>query len=288
MATSLDLYAFFDAGAGANVTEDTWRRAMRFVIGSGPIRGEDNELLVYGDSSGQQVKVKTGKVWIRGHFGENQSEKTIALAAAHATLGRIDLIVVRADFVNNRIELDKITGTASGSPVAPAVTQSSSIWEVALATVSVPAADNSVDAGAVVDARTLITPPSAISDALTLFTPIWSQTATITKTIGYSRWSRVGRWAIWNFQLTATSAGTAGAGVILSLPVAAAVAAGVQGSFHYLDLGTTHYAGEIVTASTTGIAFQPAGAGSLLGPQGGMAVASGDILEGHCIYEPAA
>lgn len=160
MPTSLDLYLPFDAGAGANVTEDNWRKMARFWLGTGPIAAEDNEMQVYADSTGMQVKVKTGKAFVRGHYGENTAEKTLAVTAAHATLGRIDLVVLRADFVNNRVEVDVIAGTAAASPAAPVVTQSTSIWEVALATVTVDAAVTTIAAGKVTDARVKVTPPS--------------------------------------------------------------------------------------------------------------------------------
>lgn len=154
MAISFDQYAPFDAGAGANVTEDTWRK-MIIHAGkpSGVIRGYDLALQVFGDSSGLQVKCPTGQVWIQGHWGAVSSTKTIPLVAAHATLARKDLIVARADFVNNRVELDVLTGVPNASPNLTPVTQNSSICEIALAEVQVAAAATSIASGNVVDKR---------------------------------------------------------------------------------------------------------------------------------------
>lgn len=166
MPTSLDVYLPFDAGAGANITEDQWRKMARFWIDSGPIRGEDNEMQVIADSTGMQVKVKTGKAFVRGHYGEVTAQRTLPVTAAHATLARIDRVVLRADFTNNKIELDVLAGTAAGSPVAPALTQSTSKWEISLATVSVPATDTSIDAGQVTDERVLIRPGSTTGGLL--------------------------------------------------------------------------------------------------------------------------
>jgi hypothetical protein len=100
-----------------------------------------------------QVKVPTGQVWIQGHWGKVSSQKTLALTAAHATLARKDLVVARADFVNDRIELDVITGTPHASPSLPAVTQTSSIHEIALAEVDVAAAATTIASGNVTDRR---------------------------------------------------------------------------------------------------------------------------------------
>lgn len=159
MAVTLDAYAPFDSGAGANATEDTWRKMMRHVNGSasGVLRGIANEFQVYADSTGMQVKARTGECWLRGHWGESTVEKTMGIAAAHATLARIDRAVLRLDTVNNRIETDVLTGTAAASPAVPSLTQSSSIWETSLAKISVPAADTSIDAGQVTDDRTYTT-----------------------------------------------------------------------------------------------------------------------------------
>lgn len=154
MATTFDTYAPFDAGAGANVTEDTWRRLIIHAgKPSGVIRGFDLALQVFGDSSGMQVKCPTGQVWIQGHWGAVANTKTLPIAAAHATLARKDLVVARADFVNNRVELDVLTGTPAASPNLNTVTQNNSICEIALAEVQVAAAATSIAAGNVVDKR---------------------------------------------------------------------------------------------------------------------------------------
>lgn len=154
MAITFDSYAPFDAGSGANVTEDLWRKLIVNVSRvSGVLRGLDSALAVFGDSSGLQVKVPTGQVWINGHWGAITSTKTLPLTAANTTNPRKDLIVARADFVNNRVELDVVTGTPAGSPTLPTVTQSTSIYEVALAEVAVAASATSIAAGNVTDRR---------------------------------------------------------------------------------------------------------------------------------------
>lgn len=153
-AITFDSYAPFDAGAGANVTEDLWRK---LIVSAGPasgvLRGRDSALAVFGDSSGLQVKIPTGQVWINGHWGAVTSTKTLPLVAANTTNPRKDLIVARADFVNNRVELDVVTGTPAGSPTLPTVTQNTSIYEIALAEVAVAASASTIAAGNVTDRR---------------------------------------------------------------------------------------------------------------------------------------
>ena len=159
MATPFDLYEPFDSGPGSNILEDSWRKMARHWLQSGVLRGEDNDLQVYADSSGIQCKVKTGKAAIRGHHGENTSEKILpltAFAGIGAGKSRLDIVVARGDFLNNVIELDVVTGVAAttGTQVAPAVTQSATTWELKLAELGpFTTADVTVDAGDVADWR---------------------------------------------------------------------------------------------------------------------------------------
>lgn len=150
MATTLETYAPFDSGAGANVTEDTWRKFMkRNQGGSGVYRGVLNGFTVFADTTGMQVKVQSGECWIEGHWGTNTSTVTLPIATAHATLARKDRVILRAHFANNRIELDVLTGTASGSPAVPSLTQNTTMWETSLAVVDVPATDTTIDSSQV-------------------------------------------------------------------------------------------------------------------------------------------
>jgi hypothetical protein len=151
MAVNMDSYAPFDSGAGANSMEATWR-SMMSLLPSGVFRGRNNDVQCYADSTGMQVKVRTGEVWIRGHWGQVGSEKTLAIASAHASLSRIDRCVARADFANNRVELDILTGVA-GSGTFVGLTRNTSIWEIPLAVITVPALDTSIDAAQVRDQR---------------------------------------------------------------------------------------------------------------------------------------
>ncbi|WP_027930689.1 hypothetical protein [Amycolatopsis thermoflava] len=156
MATALDLYMPYDTGAGANVTEDGWRRFAKHWRGDGVIRNYGSEMAVFGDSSGMQVKVPTGECWIQGAWGQITSTKILPIAAAHATLARRDLVVARNDFINNRIEVDVKTGTPAASPTYPTLTQNTSMWEIQLGKVQVAAAASGIAAGNVQALQTFV------------------------------------------------------------------------------------------------------------------------------------
>ena len=155
-ATDFDTYYPFDTGAGSNVTEIEWSKMMRINNPSGIVSGKDNELLVYADSSGMQVMVKTGAFFIMGHYGEITTEKTLAIAAADSTNGRIDLVVVKLDWSNNKIQLNVKTGTPAVTPLEPTLTQSSTIWEVPIARITVAAGVTTIESNNVSDRRVRI------------------------------------------------------------------------------------------------------------------------------------
>lgn len=149
MATTIDLYMPYDSGPGSNVTEDGWRQFARHFRGDGVIRNVGNEFKPFGNSTGMFVQVPSGECWIRGQWGSNFSQRSIGITSAHATLVRRDLVILRNDFVNNRIEIDVLVGTP-GSGVFPTVTQNTVKWEIQLAQVTIPAAAVTITAGNVV------------------------------------------------------------------------------------------------------------------------------------------
>lgn len=147
MATALDSSMPYDSGPGSDVTEDGWRQFARHFRGDGVIRNAGGEFRPFGNSTGMFVQVPTGECWVRGQWGSSTSQKALPIATAHATLIRRDLVVLRNDFVNNRIELDVLTNGTPGSSTYPTLTQNSAMWEIQLAQIPVPAAASTITAG---------------------------------------------------------------------------------------------------------------------------------------------
>ena len=113
-----------------------------------------NKLEVYGDSSGRQVKVKTGRACVRGHWYENTAEETVAIAANASGNPRIDRVVLRLDPSANSIVLAVVQGTPAGSPSAPSLTQTDvGTYELTLAKVAVANGASTITAGNVTDER---------------------------------------------------------------------------------------------------------------------------------------
>lgn len=134
-------------------TEAEWSTLFRNMIPDGVIRDRLDELEPFADSTGMQVKVRTGEAFVRGFHYDNDAVKTIAVAAAHASQARIDRVILRLDLAANEITAEVLTGTPAGSPVAPSLTQTSTTWEIPLATVAVAASATGIAAVDVTDAR---------------------------------------------------------------------------------------------------------------------------------------
>jgi hypothetical protein len=138
-------------------------------IGEG-VKGSSGgtELKVYGDSSGMQVKVPAGFAMVRGHYYSNTALETLTIAAAHATLARIDSVILELDPSANTILLTVLTGTAASTPAAPTLTQTDTgVYQIRLANVAVAAAATTISAGNVTDTRTFLGAVSVTWDSIT-------------------------------------------------------------------------------------------------------------------------
>jgi hypothetical protein len=140
------------AVTGSTVSESNWSKMASLWLPSGIIKGYANELQVYADSTGRQVKVRTGKAWINGAYFESDAEVTVALTANASGSTRFDRIVVRIDWTNNTGSIIKIDGTP-GAGSAPTPTNSSTIWDLNLAFVRVLNGAATIAAGDVTDER---------------------------------------------------------------------------------------------------------------------------------------
>jgi hypothetical protein len=128
-------------------------------IGQGVINDKGFELEPFADSSGMNVKVKSGQALVRGHYYDSTAQETLTIATADPTNPRIDRVVLRLDPSVNSVILAVITGTPGASPSAPALTQTvGAVYELPLALVAVAAAAASIGPGAVTDQRVIFSP----------------------------------------------------------------------------------------------------------------------------------
>lgn len=166
MATNLDDYAPFDSGVGKDVTEDKWRAMMRRGNIAGTVKNAGSELKVFADSTGRQVKIPVGEVVIESYWGTNNTTKTMAITANATGSTRYDLVIARADWVNDVVQFDVLTGTT----VPPTLTRDASKWEVPLAVVTVGNGVSTINPADVADARQWGGPPvMTVTDDFSLY-----------------------------------------------------------------------------------------------------------------------
>ena len=153
-------YFFDESGGAPEYSAADFCKVLGWWRGEGVIPDHLNELEVYGDSSGMQVKVRSGRALLdpKGAapatgFYESDAEEVLAIGAAHGTLLRIDRVVVRRTAASKAIALAVLAGTPASSPSAPALTQTSATYEVSLAQVLVGAGVVTIQAGDVTDER---------------------------------------------------------------------------------------------------------------------------------------
>ena len=140
---------------GVDFTEATYNAYMKKIMANdGYLVGEGSALAVIQNTpAAMNVVVGTGKAWVRGVLYENTAAKTVTVDAADATHPRIDRIVVRLTWVDDTVEAVYLKGTAAASPAAPALTQSSAVWELSLAQILVPVSKTSIVTGDITDER---------------------------------------------------------------------------------------------------------------------------------------
>lgn len=133
-----------------------WSKMMKHLLGTGVILNAQNNLGPYADSTGMNVKILSGEAWIRGHYYESDAQEVLSINTADVTNPRIDRIILRLDWTENNIRLAILQGTPAVSPVAPALTENTTRWEIPIAQVRVNAGVVTIAAGDITDERIFV------------------------------------------------------------------------------------------------------------------------------------
>lgn len=146
-------YMPFNSVAGDRIYKaEDWAWYFGMFISNGVFANPTSSLQVV-ENSGMSVKVKPGAGFINGYAFRNTSEAPLTLDAGDGTYDRIDRIVLRWDLDNRMMLLAVKKGTAAASPVAPALTRTSSVYELALADIAVARGAVSVSQVDITDQR---------------------------------------------------------------------------------------------------------------------------------------
>uniref|UniRef100_A0AAU6R6J7 Tail fiber protein n=1 Tax=Micrococcus phage Kurnik TaxID=3092208 RepID=A0AAU6R6J7_9CAUD len=144
----------------ADTTEAQYSEIFKRLVTTGVWADPASTLLLpFADSSGMQVKLRTGYAFVRGFLYYNDAILTLPIAAAE-TQPRVDAVVLRLDPAANTIVAAIVKGTAAANPVAPNLEQTTTgKYELLLGTVSIPASTSTVAAGQVTDQRSFSSAP---------------------------------------------------------------------------------------------------------------------------------
>ena len=134
-----------------------WRDAWKRLFGGGisdtaaiiPDSGPQAQVplsVVPTSPASRSVAVEIGSALVRGVYYRNTSSREIELNQNNTSNPRIDLITLRINTTDQTVRLIKKQGSAASNPVAPSLTQSGSIYEIALAEVRCNASFTSITA----------------------------------------------------------------------------------------------------------------------------------------------
>ena len=103
--------------------------------------------------SGMTVTVNAGFGFINAKYIQNTSDYDITLDTADTTNPRIDRVVIGLNTANRAITIYVLKGTAAATPEAPALTRTSTIYELCLADIAVAANATAITQADITDRR---------------------------------------------------------------------------------------------------------------------------------------
>ena len=101
------------------------------------IHAEDTSYFQVLENSGMALTVKRGTAYIAGHFFKPPTDLTVSLAESDVEYPRIDLIVIRCDYVNENVRLEVITGEPNTVPAIPEMERNAGVYDLGLAAITV-------------------------------------------------------------------------------------------------------------------------------------------------------
>ena len=121
-------------------------------VGNGVYANSADNLKIV-PSDAMTIAVKAGKGWINGYYYENDSDLEFLLDNADGAKGRIDSVVLRLDLTNRYLRVFVKKGALATNPVAPTLARNADVYELQLATISVPAGATAIAEAQITDTR---------------------------------------------------------------------------------------------------------------------------------------
>lgn len=131
-----------------------WRKYFGTLIKDGVVQNALNECQVKPQTlPNKTVFVDTGAIFIQGAMRILESAENLSIDDNTSGNSRIDRIVARLNFADRKIELAVLKGTPSSSPTAKTLTRNTSVWELALADITLTNGFSTIVGTAITDQR---------------------------------------------------------------------------------------------------------------------------------------
>lgn len=153
-------YGFFNAELSGSGQYDRVYAAEQFAeyfslfIKNGVFPTPATQLQVTANSTpNMAVYVNSGFGWINGYYAKNSGPYPLAVQAADGALNRIDAVVLRWVNASREIELAVKKGVVASTPEVPALQRDENIYELMLATITIPAGATNITQSQITDKR---------------------------------------------------------------------------------------------------------------------------------------
>lgn len=113
----------------------------------------NNGCQVLADNDDMSVNVSIGSANINGYRYDNDAIKTLTVDNADGVLNRIDNVVIRWNLTERTITAMVVKGALAENPVAPDLVRTSTIYDLRIAKISVPAGTTEITQNLVTDTR---------------------------------------------------------------------------------------------------------------------------------------
>ena len=141
-----------DVSSDRTYNASVWQSYFGDLFENGVLPGVLSQLEVVESSpQGKTFDLKTGSIIINGIMFQNDTEQTFTLEDNTSGSVRIDRVIARADYDNRLVEFTILKGTAGAG--APALTQTSTVHELSLASVTLANNYSSVTDSGISDER---------------------------------------------------------------------------------------------------------------------------------------
>lgn len=125
---------------------------LDLLVGNGVFPTPSTQLQVSA-VSGMNILVKAGSGWINGHKIVNTTDMTLTVAQSDVLLNRIDRVIFYVDYTARTMGIEIKQGTLAASPTAPALTRTSTRYEMCLAQIKVDKQISAITASMITDTR---------------------------------------------------------------------------------------------------------------------------------------